>query len=49
MNGLTGTTDRSYHPEQPVRPVEAGTEQKAESTAPVLAPLDDEAPLVPPV
>jgi len=43
--GLTGTSDRSDLPEQPVRPVEVAAEQKAELAMPVSAPCDGKTPL----
>ena len=43
--GLTGTSDRSDRPEQPVRSVEVSTEQIAELAMPVSVPCDGETPL----
>ena len=42
---LTGTSDWSDRPEQPVIPFEVAVEQKAELAVPVLAPCDGETPL----
>ena len=43
--GLTGTSDRSDRLEQPVRPVEVASKQKAELATPVSVPCDRETPL----
>ena len=43
--GLTGTSDQSNRPEQPVRPVEVAAEQKAELELPVSALCDGKTPL----
>ena len=42
MTGLTGKSDRSDRLEQPVRPVEVASKQKAELATPVSAPCDGE-------
>ena len=44
---LTSTADRCDRPEQSVGPVEPLVQQKAESEVPVLAPCNEETPLVP--
>ena len=43
--GLTGSSNRSDCPEQPVRPVEVASKQKAELATPVSVPCDGETPL----
>ena len=43
--GLTGTSNRFDCPEQPVRPIEVASKQKAELVTPVLVPCDGETPL----